>query len=477
MKKLGAFIVVFSFLTLNLQLLADWSQFHYDFRNTGKTEDAGPQNGELDWQLSLNFYVSPYGGPSIGSFNGQKTIFLGTNSGIYLISPQGVIIDSILTLDSVKTVIAIKNEMIYFGCGDSLKAYSPAGLYWSCEIGDDISHVSIFGNIIYVCGGDKLWNFNLDGSLNWNTDVLGGGIYNSAPAIDQFGNIYVATLGNAWQWYDFKIYAFNPDGTERWVNSFLVVEPGGVRVTPTIDENGNIYVATYWEDVWGSSVISIDANGEQNWRREDDDVIYSSLAFSDDCLYYGNRQGITARSFNGDFLWEFSNLGQVSYSSSAIGSNNTVYIGTDEGFFIALNNQGELQWSYDTQEGYLNSSAIDSNRVYVASHQSLFAFREALTSTKETINELKCLQIYPNPFNSKIAISFQLLVNSEVNLSIYNVKGQKVKTFINDQFDIGQHSILWNGKDENNQKVVSGIYFCMLRIGKSTETRKVVFLK
>ena len=482
-KSLIGFIVVFVLLTLSSQIFADWTQFQYNPQHTGKTDDLGPQNGELDWSINLGVEISPFGGPSTGLFNGEETILLGTDNGVYLISLEGIIVDSISTSFPITSVVAINENIVYFGCGDTLMAYSPDSLYWSHEIGDNIFHVTIFEDQIYVCGGDKLWSFDLDGTLNWETTPLGGGIYNSAPAVDGSGNIYVATLGNAIQWYDFKVYSFNPDGTERWSESFLFFEEG-IKMTPSIDANSNIYIASCGEfSIWGSSLISLDDTGEENWR-EDAEILYSSVALSN-ALYYTSididgiisSDGITARDFEGDFLWEFSTASEITYSSPAISGNNLIYVGTDGGLFIALDDQGVLQWSYDTQEGGLGSPAIDSSMVYIASHQSLFAFKDVPTSANEVETpNISLSQNYPNPFNPRTAISYQLLADSWVDLSIYNIKGQKVKQLISDQFSAGKHTVIWNGKNNS-----SGVYFYKLisegSVGRYTSTRKMILMK
>ncbi|MBL7148960.1 MAG: T9SS type A sorting domain-containing protein [Candidatus Cloacimonetes bacterium] len=66
---------------------------------------------------------------------------------------------------------------------------------------------------------------------------------------------------------------------------------------------------------------------------------------------------------------------------------------------------------------------------------------------------------HPNPFNPETTISFSLQNNSNVELSIYNIKGQKVKTLINGFREAGYHSIVWDGKDSNGKPVTSGLYF------------------
>ena len=94
---------------------------------------------------------------------------------------------------------------------------------------------------------------------------------------------------------------------------------------------------------------------------------------------------------------------------------------------------------------------------------------------------------YPNPFNPSTTISFSVTQNSDfVNLEIYNLKGQKIKdispSLCHPEFIEGrgnnQYSISWDGTDENNQPVSSGIYFYKLRIdGKDIKTKKMILLK
>jgi len=87
---------------------------------------------------------------------------------------------------------------------------------------------------------------------------------------------------------------------------------------------------------------------------------------------------------------------------------------------------------------------------------------------------------YPNPFNPSTTISFAL--NSEntedTELVIYNLKGQKVKSFlINSSTDQPINSVIWNGTDQTGKPVSSGIYFYKLRSGKVELNRRMLLLK
>ena len=91
---------------------------------------------------------------------------------------------------------------------------------------------------------------------------------------------------------------------------------------------------------------------------------------------------------------------------------------------------------------------------------------------------------YPNPFNPSTTISFSLTAKDakDAEIIIYNTKGQKVKTLecgesLSTIADGVGYSISWNGTDENNLPVGSGIYFYKLEAGKYTSTKKMILMK
>ena len=88
------------------------------------------------------------------------------------------------------------------------------------------------------------------------------------------------------------------------------------------------------------------------------------------------------------------------------------------------------------------------------------------------------LSNYPNPFNPSTTIEFSLQNNSKIDISIYNTKGQKIKTLAQNEYTKGSHSIIWNGDDESGNSVNSGIYYCKLKVnGKTEAVNKCLMLK
>ena len=86
-------------------------------------------------------------------------------------------------------------------------------------------------------------------------------------------------------------------------------------------------------------------------------------------------------------------------------------------------------------------------------------------------------QNYPNPFNPITYITFSLPKEETAFLGIYNVKGQLVKTLINGIMNSGTHRVQWNGLDDAEKSVSSGIYFYTLQSGNKSITHKMLLLK
>ena len=100
---------------------------------------------------------------------------------------------------------------------------------------------------------------------------------------------------------------------------------------------------------------------------------------------------------------------------------------------------------------------------------------------QEEISNFKFLiSNFPNPFSSSTTISFQFSneQNEQIKLEIYNIKGQKVKTFKNQQIiKSPNNQILWDGTDENNNPVSTGIYLYRLKTNNLNINNKMLYLK
>lgn len=93
------------------------------------------------------------------------------------------------------------------------------------------------------------------------------------------------------------------------------------------------------------------------------------------------------------------------------------------------------------------------------------------------IKENKLYQNFPNPFKNQTSIQFDLVERQKVNIFIYNIRGEMIKKFDLGEIELGQHTVNWDGTNDNNDKVSSGIYFYQLSTNFFTKTKKMTFIK
>lgn len=86
-------------------------------------------------------------------------------------------------------------------------------------------------------------------------------------------------------------------------------------------------------------------------------------------------------------------------------------------------------------------------------------------------------QNYPNPFNPTTELAFALPKAAHVELSVFNVLGQKVATVVNGEYPAGEHTATWDGTNSNGGSVSSGVYFYRIEAGDYSKTRKMMLLK
>lgn len=84
---------------------------------------------------------------------------------------------------------------------------------------------------------------------------------------------------------------------------------------------------------------------------------------------------------------------------------------------------------------------------------------------------------FPNPFNPDLHIQLNLPKKNRVKINLYNIRGQKVRTLINEEFDAGKHEFVWNGKNDHGLSLSSGVYFYKISSGENQKIYKVILLK
>src|SRR5271169_127603 len=93
------------------------------------------------------------------------------------------------------------------------------------------------------------------------------------------------------------------------------------------------------------------------------------------------------------------------------------------------------------------------------------------------IKTFALLQNYPNPFNPTTTIEYQLPKTGDVEIKIFNINGQLVKTLESSHQVIGVHSVVWDGRNNRGQTVASGSYIYQIAFENSLIAKKMLFIK
>jgi len=127
----------------------------------------------------------------------------------------------------------------------------------------------------------------------------------------------------------------------------------------------------------------------------------------------------------------------------------------------------------------LNLSNFRESKPVLAVPLTIFVF-DGASAEGDVVNTPRVNQLmpnYPNPFNPTTTISFYNASNGHVQVEVFNILGQKVKTLIDDNLSTGTHSTVWNGDDQLGKSVGSGVYFYKMTTEGYTETKKMLLMK
>lgn len=193
-------------------------------------------------------------------------------------------------------------------------------------------------------------------------------------------------------------------------------------------------------------------------------------------------------SFAGQVMTDRNVLLQWSVVSQSNNLGWEVYRSTDK---VRFEKVGELVLGAGTSDELMSYSFTDSGypavdavyyylkQIDLSGHTARSSVIEVLLSPAQvlpTANELH--QNFPNPFNPETTITFDLKANTVVELKIYDMTGQHIRTLVNGQaLSAGNYSYHWNGFDDSGAKVGSGIYLYHLQSGEFTSVKKMALLK
>jgi hypothetical protein len=118
-----------------------------------------------------------------------------------------------------------------------------------------------------------------------------------------------------------------------------------------------------------------------------------------------------------------------------------------------------------------------SEAVYVERFSSITTSVKNNDIQREAPSEFRLVQNYPNPFNPSTRFSFTLPIYSRVDVAVFNMRGERVRTLYADYLLPGTHQAVWDGTNEHRQSVPSGVYFYRLKAQGFQQTRRMLLIR
>ena len=179
------------------------------------------------------------------------------------------------------------------------------------------------------------------------------------------------------------------------------------------------------------------------------------------------------------YQYDNSNWNQLA-QAICFQNNSTIWVTGEPGIINRSTDGGATFEVFQVIDAYFYTIQFFGNTGYIFGNQNaLYKYVDPAGIDSDMHIQTQDLNItaYPNPFNPTTTINYSLKENSRVSLKIYNIRGQKVKNLVNEVLTAGKHSFIWNGRDSNDKRVSSGIYFYKMKAGDFQKVRKMILLR
>jgi photosystem II stability/assembly factor-like uncharacterized protein len=438
-------------------------------------------------------------------------IIEGNDGGLYLSENYGDDWEKIdnIPLTQFYTIEIDKNnpERIYGGTQDNNTIRTMTGALddWERILGGDgfyclVDHAnpmiiyaeSQYGNLKKSTnGGNSFYSINASMSndrTNWSSPLVMDPIDSSTLF---FGTYRVwKSINSGINWTPVsEDLTKGDDGTGYHTISTLAISPINTDIIIAGTDDGKAHISTNGGTEWSEITSGIPDRWVTRVKADPFDV--NTIYLSVSGFRWDEPQPHILKSYNLGQDWEdiSSNLPELPINCLVLDPEHVdrIIIGTDSGVFFTEN--GGENWQ-SLSNGIPNVPIYDiaihnETRTLVIGTHGCSAYKTNLDEITEVMENTfpitpsaQLFQNYPNPFNPETTISYSLSKRAEVELAVYNVKGQKVKVLAIGTQEKGKHTATWNGKDLHNNQVSSGSYFYKLKVdGKTVAVKKCMLLK
>lgn len=292
-------------------------------------------------------------------------------------------------------------------------------------------------------------------------------------------------------------------GVENWIGYFCKDSSEAIKAIAAIADNVTQIKTQYW---------CMDRNPDGTWNGLKSEILnygdFVQLICHDDCSFqWNNNQPVDPKKKR--LSKEFAYDEKLDYVPLYIylGASKSNEIPTEIGLYVndickgavvvedslaqlcAYLEDGEeitpenaqLVFYYESKSAPNNMSIYNLNKDSLELVKGLTSYYSVNISDLGSVTNVSPMtlvsQNYPNPFNPSTTISYAIPKDGKVNLAIYNVKGQMVKCLVNRIQAIGNHKIVWDGKNNFGQSCASSVYYYRLNTDDKCVTKKMLLLK
>lgn len=362
------------------------------------------------------------------------------------------------------------------GTASKILKTTNGGLNWVTQIptiplNRELNDIQMFdANTGYITGWNNTFLITTNGGLNWN-DLAGPsvthGAYNALSFINQNTGWLCAFLGSVWRttngglnWDSLTTGSGGPLRDIQFLNSqtgWVAGDVGYIRKTTNAGLSWFFQFFGTTADFWYNSLQFIDINsgwvaGRNNriFRTTNSGNNWDTISLTPGiCLHFINSQTGWTGGDNGD-LYKTTNGGSNFYLQS---------IPVTGGFFT------DIEFVNDT-----TGWAVD---VYAILHTTNGGTYVAIEPISNNIpNEFRLFQNYPNPFNPVTTIEFELPIEDNIKILVYDILGREVYRINENKLKAGKYKFEFNG-----ESLSSGIYFYTLYYSKGKITKKMIINK
>ncbi len=250
-----------------------------------------------------------------------------------------------------------------------------------------------------------------------------------------------------------------------------------------VSANGWVYMGTDGAGVSRFDGVTSASPIDTDWSGIASDKVTAAYITADGTQWFGTDKGFskhegtetkenwttwtTGEGLAGNYVYDI-----------AEDSKGVLWIGTDGGI---SSYDGEMKKIELPEAVMVYSITIDDYDHFWLGTDKGMAFYNPYETAVEDEEEmpvaLSLSGVYPNPFNPSATIEFNLAESGTVELSVYNLAGQKVRSLVEDTRAAGVHGVVWDGCDEFGNRVSSGVYIARLSMGNTVSTTSMTLVK